>query len=262
MSKDNENTKTLVDLGITRAQARIYLTLLKIGTASAKDVASFSHVARPDTYRAIADLQELGLVEKIISVPALFKPLPIADAVTALLLRRNKESIKLTKRASFLIADLEEKSKKEKPFEDSQLILLPCGDALTIKLRKVLDGTVRQICAIIPRKHVALHLSKNFEIAEKALNRKVTIQLLTEPPNCPCELPEVVELKKSPFFQIRYFDYSAPVCFLIIDGKETLLPKMLQSDHSKPTIIWSNNPCITELAQSYFNNNWNSTQPK
>jgi sugar-specific transcriptional regulator TrmB len=258
LNKDaNENIKVLVDLGLTRAQARSYLTLLEIGTASAKEIARTSKVARPDTYRAVADLHELGLTEKIISVPARFRPLPIKEAVEALILRREKENLKLTKRANRLIVDLQDKNTTAKPSEDNQLILLPVGEAFALRLRNVLEKTSEHVCAIIPRKQVTSYLSKNFDVAEKALDRKVAVQLLTDPPVGPFELTEVNDLKKNPQFQIRYSVCPPAICFVIIDNNQTLLPKIQPSDHSKSSIIWSNNPCITELAKNYFNTQWN-----
>ena len=83
----------MVDLGLSGTQAKSYLGLLGIGSGSISEIANISKIARPDTYRAINDLVETGLVEKIVTMPTEYKPLPIADAVGVLMLRRTKESI-------------------------------------------------------------------------------------------------------------------------------------------------------------------------
>ena len=77
ISTIDENIRTLVDLGLSGTQAKSYLGLLGIGSGSISEIANVSKVARPDTYRAINDLLEAGLVEKIITVPTKYKPLPI-----------------------------------------------------------------------------------------------------------------------------------------------------------------------------------------
>jgi sugar-specific transcriptional regulator TrmB len=260
LRKDTEEyVDVLVDLGLSRAQARSYLTLLEIGTASAKEIAYASKIARPDTYRAVADLLELGLTEKIVSVPARFRPLPIKEAVEALLLKRAKENLKLSKRANRLVVDLQHKPLTKQPSENNQMILLPCGETFYLKLRKALEKTSHSVCAIIPRKLAAIYLNKNLEVAEKALSRNVAVRLLTDSPT-ESELTEICDLQANPLFQIQYTACPPDVCFLILDGKETLLPKISSAGRSKASVIWSNNSCITKLAKTYFDAIWDGAR--
>ena len=63
MSANEENIKTLIDLGLTGAQAKIYIALLYLGPTSTKEISRASKVARPDVYRALTELQESGIVE-------------------------------------------------------------------------------------------------------------------------------------------------------------------------------------------------------
>jgi HTH-type transcriptional regulator, sugar sensing transcriptional regulator len=106
LSNSDENIRTLIDLGLTAAQAKIYLSLLWVGSATIREIAQASKVARPDTYRALSELQDIGIVEKIISVPTKFKALPIKDALDILMLRKTNETIDLNKRANRLIEKL------------------------------------------------------------------------------------------------------------------------------------------------------------
>jgi DNA-binding MarR family transcriptional regulator len=62
--RDKESgIKTLVEFGISRTQARVYLTLVDRGTLTLRAASEYSGVGRPDTYRALFDLKKEGLIE-------------------------------------------------------------------------------------------------------------------------------------------------------------------------------------------------------
>ena len=131
LNNNDENIRTLVDLGLSGTQAKSYLGLFGIGSGSISEIANISKIARPDTYRAINDLVETGLVEKIVTIPTKYKPLPIADAVGVLMLRRTKESIDLNKKANKLIEKLKEKENTKSHNVGNQLVLVR-GERLRI----------------------------------------------------------------------------------------------------------------------------------
>jgi sugar-specific transcriptional regulator TrmB len=60
-----EELKTLQTLGLTEKEARVYLAILELGTASAQSVANKSDVKKPTTYLALEELRKKGLVTKI-----------------------------------------------------------------------------------------------------------------------------------------------------------------------------------------------------
>ncbi len=253
---DGLNIETLVDLGLTGTQAKVYLALSEKGTSSIKEIAKASKVARPDTYRAINDLIELGLIEKIVMNPAKFRPLSIADTISILVSRRKKEFIELDKRAEALIKNLEEKKKNPKLSEDSQLILIPRGEALELKLVKMLENAEEKVSLIVPRQRLFWWVDNNYETIVKALKRKVAIQVITEETHEAVLSKQVRQLGKFRHFQIRYLTMAPSAWFRIFDGKEIVLTTAVQSDQVESPSVWSNNQSLVELAQSYFDAAW------
>ena len=57
---------TLIRLGLTLRQAKTYLALLQTGISTTRTIALTSKIPRPDIYRIMSELEELGLREKII----------------------------------------------------------------------------------------------------------------------------------------------------------------------------------------------------
>lgn len=91
MSTQEEDVRTLVKLGLTPNQGKLYLALLKIGKADGRTLAKHSNVARQEVYQILRDLHEIGLVEKVIRTPSEFKPVPIQAGLSVLLINKTKE---------------------------------------------------------------------------------------------------------------------------------------------------------------------------
>jgi sugar-specific transcriptional regulator TrmB len=257
MENNDESTKTLTGFGLNRSQARSYLTLLDIGIASVKDVAKNSNIARPDTYRALSDLQEFGLVEKLITFPTKFKALPITDAISVLMLRRNKETAELGKKATTLMRSLSERNLHIQRSEDNQLTLILGGDAITAKLHKIMQNSKKRICVICPKKDFFQCRQFISETLQETVGNRLTIMLITENHVGPREPKEIRDLKKNPNFQVKYLEGMPTVCFAVFDQKEVIIINTPEIEYSNSSVIWSNTPCLIELAKNYFEHLWN-----
>ncbi len=61
----NKHLEALQNVGLSEKEARVYLTLLEMGTASAYAIAEKSGIKRPTTYVILDELRKKGLVLKI-----------------------------------------------------------------------------------------------------------------------------------------------------------------------------------------------------
>ena len=52
-------------LGLSDKEARVYLALLELGTASAQTVSTKSYIKKPTTYLALEELRKKGLLTKL-----------------------------------------------------------------------------------------------------------------------------------------------------------------------------------------------------
>ncbi|MCW4019121.1 MAG: hypothetical protein NWF00_10680 [Candidatus Bathyarchaeota archaeon] len=89
--KTEEAIQTLVNLGLTVLQAKVYLALVTVGTTTGRITAKAANVASQDVYRVLTELQEKGLAEKIIAKPNKYKPTPVQNGISALLKQKIKE---------------------------------------------------------------------------------------------------------------------------------------------------------------------------
>jgi PAS domain S-box-containing protein len=255
LSNSDQNVAKLVNLGLTSVQAKIYLALLFTGTATIKKIAFLSQVARPDIYRAINELQQAGIVEKIVDTPVRFKPLSIIDAVGVLMLKRTKESIELNKIAIDLIRNLKEETNRITASEDNKFILIPIG-ALELELRKLLENSKYKLDIMISGKNLIKWFDKDYELFQNALKRRVTIRILTEEFYDSNYLKSIQGLEKFPNFEHRFIVGLLTVWLRIFNDTKVLLTNSILPTQTDNAAIFSNTPHLAELAQNYFTSAW------
>jgi sugar-specific transcriptional regulator TrmB len=252
------NISILVDYGLSNAQAKIFLALLSLGSASVREIAHISGVARPDTYRAIAGLVEIGVVEKIVCVPVVYSPVSVVDAVGILMARKKREQVDLCMRSSVLIRAFETGIPKVRDGLGGEFVLLKGLDAIEHKLQMMLDRVERQSCIMVAWSRIHRWFDANSEFVEKALRRDVEIQIVTSVHGnmrCP---KEFATLLSSPKFEVHSVA-RLPVWLRIDDGKNLIL---ISSTHTTPpqySAILTSNPSLVELAQFYFKAFWSTS---
>ncbi len=145
VSIQEEDIRTLTKLGCVPSQAKLYLSLLKMGEADGKTISQHSGMPRQEVYRILCELQEMGLVEKVIAVPLRFKAVPIQDGLSILLMQKAREYSEAKKETRVLIRKFRNNREKTPFTEDPELIVIPKKEALIKRLGNGLENTQRSI---------------------------------------------------------------------------------------------------------------------
>jgi sugar-specific transcriptional regulator TrmB len=82
---DEDAVDGLTQLGLTIYEARVFLALQKLGSASASDISEVADVPRSQVYGAAEALQERSLVDTQQSTPTVYRPVPLEQARSRLL---------------------------------------------------------------------------------------------------------------------------------------------------------------------------------
>lgn len=82
---DEAAIEGLTQLGLRTYEARVFLALQKLGSASASEVSDVADVPRSQVYGAAENLEERGLVETRQSTPTVYRPVTLEEARTRLL---------------------------------------------------------------------------------------------------------------------------------------------------------------------------------
>ena len=103
MLQNDKTIEILMNLGLTYLQAKTYLTLTQLEKAEAQKISKASDVARQDIYRIMPTLEKLGLAEKVIGTPILYKATPLKEGSLMLLQKRTKEHTTLQEKIKLLL---------------------------------------------------------------------------------------------------------------------------------------------------------------
>jgi sugar-specific transcriptional regulator TrmB len=249
-----ECINSLMDLGLTLVQAKIYLALSKLDNETIKTISKNSNLARQDIYRIMPSLERLGLVEKIIDKPTKYKATPIKIGFSTLLQQRIIQDAEVQKKTNELLKILQEdKIKKESTSEDPQFIITSEISLLFKKLMKSTQDSKISIDSLGNWASFEGVVSGGFKDFKKALERGVKIRSITEKPADEKTLNRYVKkLRKNPLYELRFIPTPAPSTMVIIDKKEL----NIGISNNSVCSLWSNNPAIVGLAINYFEDIW------
>ena len=85
MEKPEGALETLGMFGLSKNQARIYLAIIKLGSATVGEIASSSGIRREDVYRALPRFEKLGLIEKDLGAPSKIRVVSLESALSGLI---------------------------------------------------------------------------------------------------------------------------------------------------------------------------------
>ena len=253
-----EQIQTLIDFGLTSLQAKTYLALAKLGKADVKTIAKASNVARQDVYRVMRALQKLGLTEKIVAKPIMYKATSIEEGLSILLQNMKSEYDKLQKETTLLINSFHAKNAEItlKVEEDTQFIITSEITRLLKIHRNQSWKSQESIDAMIPVINVPSKVRDEWLHLKKPLKRGVKVRVITPKLKDKIAPAPWEAIATDPCFELKYSVTPIPFGMHIFDKKEVTLAI---SANILPS-LWSNNSNVVQLAIKYFDELWNKTQ--
>ena len=169
---------TLNQLGLTVCEARVYLALASSGTCSAKKISKISNISSPDVYRVLGRLQERGIIEKVISYPAIFKAVPMEKSLSILFKRKEKEFDALKEKTDRLVCSYKN-SKRTESYRDEehQFVIIPTKGAEIEKRRHLLEITHQSMDVVSSWKRFSKTI---FEFAAEAARLPIAAIIYTD----------------------------------------------------------------------------------
>jgi len=257
LQKDDFSIQTLVKLGLTALQAKIYLTTVIVQKAGVAKISAVSKVARPDVYRVLPTLENIGLVRKIIASPTIYEATPLKQGCELLLQSKKNEYTQIQQDTSSLIHDFYDKHIKAQDVSSNDFVLISSATLLLEKFQ--IENAVAKSSIDVAGHWLAVRpLVFGYNpIFQKALKRGIKIRVVTEKPSAE-QLRDVV---KNPLLEIRFLDTCVPIKAVIYDGKRAnMCVGTLSTDEIIPS-LWSDNPEFVKVVLAYFENAWSNAKP-
>jgi sugar-specific transcriptional regulator TrmB len=256
-----DDAEILSRLGLTASQGKVYVALLKLGTDSkGTTIAKFAAVPRQDVYRLLSELQHIGIVQKTLDKPAKFRSTPPKEAVN-ILLRRKMDDFSELKREADIFAKRNRETINEASIqpEKDQFVLITDRETITCRISKAYENTQATTNSITPLNELVPWLTVLSKHLDEALGRGVKIRWITDKPKDTNWNPKYLQTYiKHENFKLRFVSNPLKAKIAIHDSKEVIFGIFTDSGFARSPALWSNNPSLATIAESYFETIWKS----
>jgi sugar-specific transcriptional regulator TrmB len=258
MILDENHLQTLIQLGLSPNQGKLYLSLLNLGRSTGKILGKETFFARQEIYRLIHELQNIGLVEKIICNPTEFQAVPIQTGISILLTKKTNELEQVKQRGKNLIEDLSSinvASSSDK--KDYSFLLIPPKKLANETRERMVENSKEKIELITSSKRFSQGISHFLDSYIDRLKKNVEARILvigTEDTMI-CNKNKIKKLEAFSNFSLR-FTPEKKTSLLIVDDKETIITLSPQLDLGASPVFWTDHPELIALCRSYFEINW------
>ncbi|MGB9914669.1 MAG: TrmB family transcriptional regulator [Candidatus Bathyarchaeales archaeon] len=251
--------QVLTQLGLTLKQAKVYLALVKSETLKASEIAQASKVARPDVYRVISALRQLGLIEEVCKRPVEYRATPMNEALTFLLQTRTEQYKKVRAAAQMLLnRGTQVKRNEREQLESPQFILIPHGKQVIERVKAALERARSSVDLVLSWKRFSRGIANVFaESVEAAWAKNVKFRFILEvPPRNKTAEQLIKYCLKKPFCQIRFIPYYPRTVFGVYDRKEVFIIVFPEGDLHRSPALWSSNRSLVAMSEDYFEMLW------
>jgi sugar-specific transcriptional regulator TrmB len=260
-----DDLEILTGLGLHVSEAKVFLALSELGVSTAGVISQSSGVAREFVYRILPRLVKKGIVEATITVPKKFKTIPMEQAYTMLLRRKEEENRKLWSKAMKSVEKHKNK-KRSKAAVDFQTSLVPSQEAPDPRIGQEYENVQKTIDLTFPTgKFIQWSQYYAEDSMKEVIKRKVKMRIITQK-----HLLEILAAYPKLFTrsfksQLKYIDFKYvkkpfSVEMMIFDKKTLFVSTTNESDINKMIWLRTNNPLILEMANRYFEAMWEDAE--
>jgi sugar-specific transcriptional regulator TrmB len=226
--------------------------------STAKTISRVSKVPRQDVYTVVAILEKMGLCEKAITKPVMFRATSIQKSLDILMQRKTTEYDEIQIRTRSLLQDLNHYYRETAYLEEkAQFLLLSERQARVLRIEEAVNNAATIVDSFTTPEIFRQVIVSSEEVLKKAVRRGVKFRFLMENPKdkeLRLEIPQA--LLENPGFEIRYATPLTPAAAVLIDQKEIFFGTAI--DFQRAVYLWSDNAYFVGIIQNHFELIWNT----
>ena len=263
-TKDEEDFQVLTQLGLTILQAKVYFTLVKTGKATLKQISSATQTERANVHRVVLKLQELNLIEKMLTRPTIFEAVPLQEGISMLMEHRAKENQEIEDKIRILLTRHEQKTIETVLEEDEcQFILVTKEKGNLRKLGEMLGQVQKTFDMIFYWSHLKPNVNDVIKISKTLLRKGIKIRFIAYSKMGEVLPVHFLNMTKNGSFEIRCIFSPPRSTMSIIDHREALIATSSKIPALESASLWVNNSGIVGIFQDFFELMWQiSKTPK
>jgi sugar-specific transcriptional regulator TrmB len=229
-----------------------------LGGANAKQIAQTAKIDHGEVYRQLEILQEKSLVEKILSIPTEYKPMPLNEATTILIQQKNKENAEIRKKVESLL----KKGGHTDTFreEESRVSIIPRDEYRKIYSTRVVDGAQKEIIWYTQIERIPITQTYYSEAWKKAFARGIRFRTIAELSKPTDQVKTFIQnhKKEFPSWEIRFAKPTLFATFNIYDDKEMSFSTEKLTGLANSQILSTNNAQLIRVIKDYFELRWST----
>jgi len=245
----------LMKLGLTRLQAKTYLTLTQLDKAEVKKIARMSGIARQDIYRIMPTLEKAGLAEKIVATPILYKAVPLKDGTLSLFKEKSSEYAELKASLKMLAESKEKNDNAVVHNAETEFVITSERKRLVKKFERAFLRA-STVDLLFPPGGLNFVIFNFFDCFAAAVSKGVRFRVLTQKTEVsPAIMRKIKDLTASPLFELKFIDANIDFGVCIFDDKE--VDVCMSGEEAVPS-LGTNNGQLLKMAKLFFETHWNS----
>lgn len=255
MIAENE-MNTLVNLGFTSLQARVYLVLAHNGTLKVTAISRLSHIHRTHLYEVLKSLEERGFVEKQL-VSGGYSATSLQEVASALVNYRRQEITKLESDLEAITRTMPQRKKLEQA-KKMELVVSPSKTSNFAKGHKYIDSAKLQIDQMHTWKRFTQFWVTFEDHMAETMSRGVRVRQVVELPPDVNQAQKYLakEVFRNPLFELRLVTKTGGNITIIDDAAVFLSTSKDKEDLGETPLIFSNYEGLLGLMRNYFDYCW------
>lgn len=249
----------LTKFGFTREEAEFYVFLSAIGPGTARTIARRFNINRVKAYRTLKDLEEKGLVVKIMGRPLRFAAQPIERLIQNKISETKQSLQELETNQTQIIEDLAKIKDANITADDDPVFRIYQGRQQIYELLAGMCDRVKEEIMIVTTATDFIRFSL-WGIDERLIDltrRGIKVNVLTEVTES--NIREIEEIQGD--LEIRHLSVPSSVRIVTMDNTETLSSVAMDDTMSMTTQndtgLWTNAVGFTAAMQVFYNAIWN-----
>jgi HTH-type transcriptional regulator, sugar sensing transcriptional regulator len=255
LSLQGDTLRLLEQVGFTETQAKIYITLCQMGQTDAKSLAKQSDTPRQAAYRTLGELQQKGMVEKIIAIPQQYRAIPIHDGLSIMIGAKAKEYASIAEKAQEFIKRYEAQTQLETAEDEYKISIVEGKETVIKKIQSLTEACSQELLVVQTIRRWIQVNSSIYETILEALERGVKYRVIIENENELAFPKDLKPILKHPNYNLRVTN-KLKVNAALFDntyGVFSFYPARLVGE---TPIIATNHPSLLVGFRDYFNNQW------